>query len=311
MRPLALIDAPSGLGLRAAGVERLPEALHELSLLERVGGVESVDRVVVPAPREAAGVAGVLNAGRIRTFSIELAARVGTALDAGHFPLVLGGDCSILLGIALALRRRGRYGLAFLDGHADFYSPHAEQTGEVASMDLAIATGREPVELADIDGLRPYFREQDVAAVGVRDIKSALAEGSPDIRHTNVHVLDLEDLRRLGPREAALRTGSSFGTRGLAGYWVHLDADVLSDELMPAVDYRLADGLRADELTDLLAVLLASPMAAGLDVTVYNPSLDDDDLTAGRTLVDVVAGAFERSSLFAPRDSHRRAARRA
>ncbi|WP_442854720.1 hypothetical protein [Fischerella sp. PCC 9605] len=41
----------------------------------------------------------------------------------------------------MALRRFGRYGLFFLDEYPDFYSPENDVYGEVASMDLAIATG--------------------------------------------------------------------------------------------------------------------------------------------------------------------------
>ncbi len=52
---------------------------------------------------------------------------------------MLGGDCSILLGKMLALRRRGRHGLLFIDGRADFYQPQAEPNGEAPSMDLALA----------------------------------------------------------------------------------------------------------------------------------------------------------------------------
>jgi arginase len=39
------------------------------------------------------------------------------------------------------LKRRGRYGLLFIDGHADFYQPEVNPNGEAASMDLAFATG--------------------------------------------------------------------------------------------------------------------------------------------------------------------------
>src|SRR5690606_40546181 len=34
----------------------------------------------------------------------------------------------------------------------------------------------------------------------------------------------------------------------LDGFFIHLDADSLSDTVMPAVDYRLPDGLTPDEL---------------------------------------------------------------
>jgi arginase len=90
-------------------------------------------------------------------------------LDRREFPLILGGDCSILLGAVLALRRRGRFGLLFIDGHADFYQPEANPNGEAASMDLAFVTGHGPPLLTDLEGRGPLVRmETDVlvAALG-------------------------------------------------------------------------------------------------------------------------------------------------
>ena len=79
-------------------------------------------------------------------------------LAAGEFPLVLGGDCSILLGAMLALKRRGRFGLLFIDGHADFYQPAANPNGEAASMDFAFATGYGPALLTDLEHRGPLVR---------------------------------------------------------------------------------------------------------------------------------------------------------
>jgi arginase len=92
----------------------------------------------------------------------------------GEFPVVLGGDCSIMLGCLLALRRRGRHGLLFLDGHADFYQPEAEPDGEAASMELALATGRGPVVVTDLEGRRPLVRDEDVVVLGRRDAECLL-----------------------------------------------------------------------------------------------------------------------------------------
>jgi hypothetical protein len=65
---------------------------------------------------------------------------------------VLGGDCSILLGAMLALRRRGRYGLLYIDGDADFYQPEVNPlSGAASASDLAFATGRGPDVVADIE----------------------------------------------------------------------------------------------------------------------------------------------------------------
>ena len=96
--------------------------------------------------------------------------------------MVLGGDCSILIGTLLSLRRSGRYGLFFIDGHADFYQPQASTTGEVADMDLAIVSGRGPDILTNIDNLKPLVRDEDVVVFGYRDAEQSAGYGSQDVR---------------------------------------------------------------------------------------------------------------------------------
>src|SRR5919106_6516880 len=177
MTRYAIVEAPSHLGLRAAGVEQLPGALLRAGLANRLNArlaarlpVPRFDPRIDPETR-------MLNPTGLRDYSSILADAVGPALDQGDFPIVLGGDCSILLGNALALKRRGRYGLLFLDGHADFYQPEAEPTGEAASMDLAFVTGRGPRLLTDIDGPGPLVYDSDVVIVGHRDHAVAAADG--------------------------------------------------------------------------------------------------------------------------------------
>ncbi|MBV8213060.1 MAG: arginase family protein [Verrucomicrobia bacterium] len=56
----------------------------------------------------------VRNAVKIRDYSRELAHRIKQLLEQGRFPIVLGGDCSVLLGIGLGLHQHGRHGLLFM-----------------------------------------------------------------------------------------------------------------------------------------------------------------------------------------------------
>jgi arginase len=293
MKACSIIDAPSDLGLRRTGVSGLPDALRAAGLLEGLPDVRSAGRLPVPpyVPLRDASTE-VLNPDGIRTFSFSLAERVAFTLDLGRFPLVLGGDCSILLGAALALRRRGRFGLFFFDGHADFYTPSAEPNGEVASMELALVTGRGPAALADLEGRRPLVREEDVVVFGFRDAESAAEYGSPDVRETAMHAFDLAQVRQLGPAEAARQGLAALEAKGVEGFWIHLDADVLNDEVMPAVDYRMPDGLWPEELSEALAVVLASPLAVGMEVTIYNPTFDDAEGSAARALARAVTAAF-------------------
>jgi arginase len=302
VRNCSIIDAPSDLGLRPTGVNGLPDALRAAGLLDGIPGIQYSGRLFVsPNVPVRDPFSGVMNAEGIRAFSLTLADRTQHLLGQGTFPLVLGGDCSILVGTMLALRRIGRFGLFFIDGHADFYSPQAEPNGEVASMELAIVTGRDPDTLADLERRRPLVREEDVVVFGYRDTESAADHGSPNVRDTGMHVLDLNDVRRLGAAAAARQGLAAILASGLDGFWIHVDADVLNDDVMPAVDYRMPGGLWPAELTETLEVVLASPLATGMDLTIYNPDLDDSQHSAGRTLAAAITRAF--ATTIIPQDS--------
>jgi arginase len=219
-----------------------------------------------------------------------LADAVEAVAGAGEFPVVLGGDCSIVLGSMLALRRRGRYGLLFIDGNADFFQPEAEPYGEAASMDLAFVTGHGPEPVTDLEGLRPLVRAEDAVAFAFRDHEDQARSGSQPLP-AELKAFDLAEVRRRGV-EAAARAAVAHLTRGeLEGFFIHVDADCLDDAIMPAVDYRIPDGLSWDELAAALRIALESGRAAGLEIAIYNPDLDEDG-AAGRGLADCLVAAL-------------------
>jgi arginase len=290
MPPYAIVEAPSHLGLRAEGVERLPDALLEAGLAERLV-VRRRDRLAEPPFDPSIDPeTGILNVRGLHDYAPRLADAVGAVLDDRLFTIVLGGDCSIVLGIMLALRRRGRYGLLFLDGHADFYQPEAEPTGEAASMELALVTGRGPEIIANIEGRRPLVRDEDTVVFGFRDAEQAALDGSQPLAAT-LRAMDLAAVRSRGIEEATKDALAYLERKdGPAGFWIHLDVDVLDDAIMPAVDYRMPDGLSWAELTALLRVAAASDRALGLDVTIFNPTLDPGGRIAYALVDSLVAG---------------------
>ena len=207
-------------------------------------------------------------------YTRELAERIGALLDAGERPLVLGGDCSILLGAMLALRRRGRFGLLHVDGHLDFRHPGwSGGIGAVAGEDLAGVTGRLEPALSDIDGLSPYVADADTVHLGERERDPGERTA---IAATGITVVDLPALRAVGPVTPEVP------------YWLHVDADVLD---LPAVDSPAPGGLSFAELTELLRAVLDG--AVGVQVTVFDPDLDADGSQA-RALTDCLVAGLER-----------------
>jgi len=278
-----VIDAPSVLGLFPRGVENLPEALHAQGLDERIGAAARISLTPPPYVPERDPETGINNSRALVDFAETLAGVVGSVLDGGGFPLVLGGDCSIVFGPLLALARRGRSGLLFLDGHADFSHPDDEPSGEAASMDLALATGRTPAGFGPIGGFDPLISDDRVALLGYRVHDDGTDTNlGIHIDDTDITAIDLADVRRLGLERAIADALAVVARDELERFWIHIDADALDDAVMPAVDYRNPGGLSWGELTTIVHTAVASGRAQGLDLTIFNPSFDPDGQLAAR-----------------------------
>ena len=179
----------------------------------------------------------------------------------------------------------------FVDGHTDFYQPY-QHHGEGRFVVPAFATGPDLAPDA-FDGYRPLVRDADVVVLVFRDADEAASYGSqlppPDMR-----TIDLAEVRRSGIEATAREAVDRLSRNGLAGFWVHLDADVLDDGVMPAVDYRLPDGLSFYDLEIILQMALNSHRAVGVEITVFNPHLDPDGAIA-RSLVDTLVRSMTNS----------------
>jgi len=98
-----------------------------------------------------------------------IAAAIRGVVDQNKIPLVIGGNCSVLIGAGLALKQKGSFGLFHLDGHTDYMWPEFSQTGGAAGMGLALVAGIGHQKLTNIGNLRPYFIEENIFCAGNRE----------------------------------------------------------------------------------------------------------------------------------------------
>ena len=286
---ITLLAAPSNLGLRppvrgsVPGTAKAPEAFREAGLFERFIDRGAEDAGVVLPGRylddDATRPPGhVRNEAAIIDYARRLADRITGSLDEGDTPLVIGGDCSILLGAGLALSRRGGSGLAHIDGHTDFRHPgNSDECASVAGEDLAAAVGLHWPAIADIDGQGPYFPANRTVHIGHRKED----EEALETRRRLGLVLSADEAMAGGPVAVAASVHSIAGP----GYWLQVDVDVLDPSVMPAVDSPDPGGFNTEDLTSLLTHL--APEATGVSITIFDPDLDPDGRYA-RTLTDVL-----------------------
>ena len=213
--------------------------------------------------------------------SNNLSIKLGTILDHEAFPLLLGGDCSMLVGIFSAFAQRNtEVGLIFLDGHADFHSPESSVSGDPADMELAILTGRGPEKITKIAGKYPFLKDEDVVVYGIR--------AWDQIAESNIRVYDKKRMTEIGIKHAVEEGLEHFTRRNLPS-WLHFDVDVLDPEFMPVM-FPEPGGLSFEETQNFLKFVWNSSQIEikGLSIACYHPRLDSDG-SAGKRLVTLIS----------------------
>jgi arginase len=297
MAGIAILDAPSNLGLRpptatsVPGCSKAPGALRDHGLVSRLG---ARDAGCLTPPRFDPGDwhpgDGVSQAADIASYSTRPADRITAIVGADEFPVVLGGDCSVVIGSALAMKRLaedrgGRIGLVYVDAHSDFRHPgNASVVGAAAGEALALVTGRGQAELAGIEQRRPYVRDADAVLVGMRQTD----EYRMDLQAGGFAMRTAPDVRAHGAARTAQWARGQLSE--CLGFWVHLDVDVLDPSVMPAVDAPAPGGIAYPELELLLRGLVGSPECIGIEVTVFDPDFDVEGVYAQDLVNTLVAG---------------------
>ena len=222
---------------RNTGASKAPARLLEDGIADGLGAVVAGR---VDAPGYSPGrdpETKVMNVEALVEYSSRLADAVGEIADSERFALVLGGDCSILLGTMLGLRRRGRYGLLYVDGHADYWQPERNPIdGAASASDLAFATGAGPRVLTELEGYAPLVAPRDVVVFANRDRAGRSEDGCQPLPD-EMGVIGRERVRTLGV-EAAMGEALTLLQRRddeLDGFSrIDVDVDVLDEAIMQA-----------------------------------------------------------------------------
>ena len=280
MLTIGLLGVPANSAGRTDGVARAPLALREAGLLDalhRHAKVHDYGDVTLadPSPtRESRS--HVIDPDGLDALVGRVRDAVASILADGHLPLVIGGDCPLLLGCLAASSGGDRVGLLFVDGHEDAYLPVQSSSGEAADMELAFALGMANASWSpELAAMLPLVAPDDVRILGARDAGLLRAEGVASLRDR----VALVDGERLAADPARIVSGACATVP--RPWWFHLDLDVLSTEALPAIDYPQPGGLDWDELA-VVATTALSAGPRGWDVTIYNPDLDPTRVHARR-----------------------------
>ena len=286
-----LIAAPfDGYG-RAGHQAHAAAALRAAGLEDAFGAhtVRHAPDLVLPPPDpgRAAG-SGLMNEAALLALTDGLHARVGDALAEDRFPVVYGGECSVLLGAVTSLRdARGRAGLVFVDGHEDTTPLDVSPDGEAANMEIGLLLGITG-HLAPTRLRRrlPALDPAALAVLGARDhaLRRTLNLGS--VADRGVHLRGDEAVASNPARVA--REAVAHVRRAAPAWWLHVDLDVLSQDVFTAGlvpgDEHQPGGVDWQHLTELASTALECGNCCGYSIVIYDPERDPDRTQAQRII---------------------------
>ena len=288
-----LIGVPSSAGAHGPGQEKAPSALRKAGFLGalREAGLEVEDLGDLPVARFAPDRANRKRQSQSLVVRVarQVADTVATAVERDLVPLVLGGDCTITLGVVAGLLRyQPDLGLIYFDGDADLTTPETTHSGIFDSMGVSHLIGKGDPELAHIGPRFPLIPQDRIVLFGfhpyeIEPEESRLLETSSMQRYP-VTSMDHRPVELAAEARARLEERA----RAIA---VHFDVDVMDSAEIPLADWPHYDALSFGDAMRCLSVFVGSQKLAALVVTEINPDHDPDGSLV-RPFIDAFADAM-------------------
>jgi arginase len=291
MDPMTAVGVPIDSVGRSGGTELAPQKLRDLGLVSALGGADAGDLDVRIRGEQRDPETGIVGSPDVLATTGTLRTTVAEMISRAARPFLIGGCCTELPGALAGARDAvGRVGLAYLDGHLDLYDGVTSPTGEAADMPVGVALGLGPARWVDEAG-GPSLVAEDTAIVGYRDKRESIEHGmvQPEELGSGLTHLSVDEVRSGGSRATSERIAASLSAG--APFWLHLDVDVLDQDVFPATDYLMPNGMTWDELLAAVVPFATSPALLGASLACYNPEKDPDG-ECGRALVDGIRAAF-------------------
>jgi arginase len=294
---VVVIGVASSAGTHHAGQDQAPAALRAGGFLERLraAGVAVEDRGDLLHEVFAADEMGstARNLSAVVRVARAVADVVDDALAQQALPLVLGGDCTITLGVVAGAQRRDHtVGLLYLDGDADLATPETTGSGVLDAMGIAHLLGLADTELARLGAGPPMLTDERLALIGYDESDPETFKA--DVLHSRPDLVRFADHQVRADPAGCARAALSALQRHTSSLVVHFDVDAVDSRDLPLANFpHYGTGISLAAAGDVLAVLCGAPTLAAVVLTEVNPSHDPTGHQLTR-YIDTVADAIAR-----------------
>jgi arginase len=288
-RKIGLLGVPTSAGSHNAGQERAPEAFRSAGIVTELEsrGVEVFDfgDLETATHRPSSREAGVRDTSRVVHVATQTRDKVAEIAAAGYQPVVMGGDCTITIGVVAGLSATRSVGLLYFDGDADLNTPELSGSGILDTMGITHLLGGGVRELAELGDRRPLLDSERLVLAGFDpgELDTAQWQSLVSRQLTAMPAA----LLRSQPDESVRRALAHL-TAAAESVVVHFDVDVIDTGAFPLANFPHFAGLLPDEAFGCLQTMCASPAVEALVVTEANPGHDPDGSLVARVVEAVV-----------------------
>lgn len=282
-KAIDIIGAPSTFGQRKLGVDLGPTAIRYAGLILRLKqlDLDVYDKgdIKVPAvdiEKFHSEQKGLRNYDEIIDVNQKLNKEVSASIENNRFPLVLGGDHSIAVGLVSSISKHyNNLGVIWYDAHGDLNIPEESPSGNIHGMPLRILTGEGPKELLELNS--NVIKPENIVLIGMRDLDKGERQF---IKDHNIKTFTMSDIDKLGIKEVIENTIEYLKSRNVDGVHLSLDVDALDPLETPGTGTRVLGGLSYRESHFALELLHQSHLISSMDLVEVNPLIDNNNHTA-------------------------------
>ena len=293
-----VIGVPLNLGCDRAGADTAPDTLRQLGMMDliRSTGKEAYDLgniYVPPVENEDKYKADdhMKHLDTILRVTRNLADAVHNTIQAGGFPLIIGGDHSLGLGTGTGISMScDNVGIIWIDAHGDINTNKTSPSGNIHGMPLAALIGEGDSRLINLYKKGVKIKPENIFIVGARD----LDEGENElIERRNLNVYTMDTIKNKGIDFVITDIHKKIKDRGIENLHMSFDIDVMDPSLAPGTGTRVDEGMTIKEMHTLLEKVIDTNKLRSMGLVELNPLLDKNNITANLCL-DIVEFVVKR-----------------
>lgn len=293
-KEIQLIGAPFDMGASVFGARLGPEAIRIdgiVKKLEVLGyKIEDIGNLDIKNGYVTKKENNLKNLEYVKDATDTLSEAVFETFENEKFPLIIGGDHSLVLGSVMGLLKKFENpGVIYFDAHADINTEDTSFSGNIHGMPIAFLMGKGTDKLKNTGNL---LKPENIVYIGLRDVDP----GERDyIKELGIKAYSMEDIDRCGI-EKIMKEAIEHIEKNADQIHISFDVDCLDPKFAPGTGVKVPGGMTFREAKTALRMVSEIEKIASVEFVEVNPLLDDKNKTA-ETAVALIETLFGKTQL--------------